>query len=104
MMKTLFRLGKGERRLENTGFAPCNLLYIPFQCLYFFSSVWACCRFVSDSQVFSVEEYPFQDTRYVHRPGDPQCERISATSYSSSPSISSGGGFAKFGLCLAVSR
>ena len=53
--------------------------------------------------MFSTEEYPFQDTRYVCWPGVPQCERILATLYSSSLSISSGGGFMKFGPCLAVS-
>ena len=94
---------RGERWLENTGFAPCSFLYILFCCLYFFNRVWACRRFVLGSQVFSAEEYPFQDTRYVRRPGDPRCERMLATSYSSSPSISSGGGFMKFGPCSAAS-
>ena len=47
--------------------------------------------------MFSAEEYPFHDTRYDRRPGDPLCERISAISYSSSLSISSGGGFMMLG-------
>ena len=78
--------------------------YGPTHCLYTLRIVCVCVRFLSSSQVFSAEEYPFQDTRYDHQPGDPLCERILAILYSSSPSISSGGGFAKFGLCSAVSQ
>ena len=92
-----------RRQLKNLEFAP-HSLYKPLCCLYNFRIVWACQRFFSGPQVFSMEEYHFQDTRYIRQPGDPLCERISAISYSSSPSISSGGGFMKFSLCLAVSQ
>ena len=95
---------KEDRQLENPQFAPHILPYNLFCCLYVFRRVWAYCKFISGSQVFSADEYPFQDTKYVHQPGDPWCERILATLYSSSPSISSGGGFMKFGPCSVVSQ
>ena len=53
--------GKG-RQLKNDMFAPCNL-YMPFCCLYDDKTADACFKFCSGSQVFSTEEYPFQDTR-----------------------------------------
>ena len=93
--------GKG-RWLKNVTFALCNP-YIPFWCLYDDRTVCVCFKFCSGSHVFSVGKYPFQDTRYDLWPGDPQCERISATLDSSSLSISSGGGLMKFSLCSAVS-
>ena len=92
--------GQG-RRLENLEFTPRNL-YRLFHCLYDVRTEWVCLRFHSGSQVFSADEYPFQDTRYNLRPGNPLCERILVTSYSSLLSISSGGGFMKFGPCSAV--
>ena len=55
--------GNDEGRwLENSMFAPRNP-YIPFCCLYDDKTVRAFFKFRSGSQVFSAEEYPFQDTR-----------------------------------------
>ena len=92
---------KQRGSLRTFKFTPCNP-YIPFCCLYDIKMADVFFKFCSGSQVFSAEEYPFQDTRYNLQPGDPWCERISVTLYSSSPSISSGGGLMKFGLCLAI--
>ena len=93
-------VGKAARELKVHTTQPYKL----FRCLYCFRTIWGCHRFFSGSQVFSTEEYPFQDTRYNCQLGDPLCERILAISYSSSLSISSGGGFMKFGMCSAVSQ
>ena len=41
--------------------------------------------------------------RYFRCPGDPLCETILSTSYSSSDPIMTGGGDKKFGPCVTVS-
>ena len=58
--------------------------------------------YIVGSHVFSVAEYPFQDTRYCLCPYVPQYERILSISYFSSPPIRSGGGLEKFGPCSGV--
>ena len=63
-----------------------------------------CQRFDSGSQVFSAEEYPFHVVRYNRRALGPLWERIASTSYSSSLSMMSGGGFRKEGPCASVER
>ena len=57
--------GNKGRRLENTQVRTTQLcsIYRFRRCLYSASVVWACCKFPSGSQVFSADEYPFQDTR-----------------------------------------
>ena len=62
-----------------------------------------CRRLDSGSQVFSNDGYPFHAVRYFRLPEGPQCEMICSTSYSSSVSIRSGGGFEKLGPCVSVS-
>ena len=63
-----------------------------------------CQRLDSGSQVFSAEEYPFHVIRYSHWDFGPLCERIASTSYSSSLSMMSGGGFKKVGPCGLVEQ
>ena len=62
-----------------------------------------CLRFDLGSHVFSDDGYPFHAVRYFRHPEDPWCEMIRSTSYSSSASIKSGGGFEKLGPCVSVS-
>ena len=71
--------------------------------LYSVVSGWALLRFLSGSQVSSAVEYPFHLIRNVWWPGIPLCPRTALTSYSSSPSIRSGGGRRKLGPCSDVS-
>ena len=71
--------------------------------LYSVTSGWALPRFLSGSQVSSAAEYPFHLIRNMRRPGLPLCLRTASTSYSSSPSIRSGGGQRKLGPCSDVS-
>ena len=61
-------------------------------------------RLDSGSQVFSTAEYPFQDVRYFQQLFGPLCERIALTSYSSSLSITSGGGSKKDGPYASVEQ
>ena len=49
-------------------------------------------RLLSGSQVFSDDGYPFHAVRYNLRVVGPLWERIASTSYSSSLSMTSGGG------------
>ena len=60
-----------------------------------------CWRLDSDSQVFLAEEYPFHVVRYCWDFG-PLCERIASTLYSSSLSMTSGGGLEKAGPYASV--
>ena len=71
--------------------------------LYSVISGWTLLRFLSGSQVSSAVEYPFHLIRKVWQPALPLCLRTASTSYSSSPSIRSGGGWRKFGPCSVIS-
>ena len=55
-------------------------------------------------QVFSAVEYPFQDIRYFQQLFGPLCERIAPTSYSSSLSMTLGGGSEKDGPYASVEQ
>ena len=61
-------------------------------------------RLDSGSQVFSTAEYSFQDIRYFRWLLGPLCERIALTLYSSSLSMTSGGGSEKDGPYALVEQ
>ena len=54
--------------------------------------------------MFLVEEYLFHVVRYSCQDFGPLCERIALTSYSSSLSMTLGGGFKKVGPCASVEQ
>ena len=68
-------------------------------CLFLYSirADFECFKFRSGSQESSSAENPFHQIRKERLDGVPQWHRIFSISYSSSPSIRSGGGFGKFG-------
>ena len=68
-------------------------------CLFLYSvrADFECFKFHSGSQESSSAENPFHRIRKEWLDGVPQWCRIFSISYSSSPSIRSGGGFGKFG-------
>ena len=68
-------------------------------CLFLYSerADFECFKFRSDSQESSSAENPFHHIRKERLDRAPRWHRIFSISYSSSPSIRSGGGFGKFG-------
>ena len=65
---------------------------------------FACFRFRSGIQESSSAEYPFHRIRNECLVGVPRWRKIFSTSYSSSPSIRSGGGDGKLGPWTVFSR
>ena len=82
-----------ERRREHYGGKAVGCLFLYSQRVDF-----ECFKFRSGFHKSSLAENPFHLIRKEQWEGGPQWHRIFSISYSSSPSIRSGGGFGKFSL------